>query len=678
MTSTESKAHRRPRFWSVVLTTLALVLAGTVATVPAHAADGDYVGQVVEGTDNSTWETYGGTRILPKMVTDLPYNALITGPQFGGGTATYNWSIEEGSLPTGLFYSGENTPSVTISGTPEEAEEFEFVLVADEGEVRYRLQFSGSVESGKIATTTTVDSVDLHSASSVSFSATVIAADSSEITGGTVQFALSGMPIGGPVAVAAGGVATLTTAVDAAFGGDRTITAHYSGDDTFASSSGEKLVTVYAGDEVGGVVSINGVPQEGLTVRLIPSDATTTVSTVTLVDGSYSFEVPVASVDDANRRYTITATFDGGTERSWNAAGTQDGEDATGPTNWDGSPHNIVLALPPVWTDTTIVTPRRGSAYTSDVAAVGGTVTYSVTAGALPLGLSLGAATGIIEGTPDCAAAAHLGCTYSFTVTADNGYGVATHVFSGDILEPGVPPTWAPDSPTVWDLQETIPFSGGVEAEGDPAILYTVTGGGLPAGLLLDEATGALTGTPACALPIGIGDPCEYSVTVTATNDYGSVDRTFAGVIAARPAIDLVLEFAAGTPIDLAESTISGGGLQVGSTYTLEMFSTPVLLYTDIIDASGGFTWRVGIPVGTPPGAHRLLLTGVAPDGTVLTAEAWFTLLADGTIGAISYSGPVAMPGLASTGVDVTAPLTSAILLTLIGLGLLRRRRVAE
>lgn len=677
MMSTESEPRRRPRLWSAALTAAAVVLAGSVVAAPAHAAD-VYVGQDLDG-NNAAWDEWNGTRTLPTMVAGQSYSATITGPQYYG-TTNYDWSISEGELPAGLSLSGGRGPSITISGTPTESGEFWFVLFAYENSENSRgLEFSNSVESGKIATTTTVDSGDLHAASSVGFSATVVAADSSEITGGTVQFALNGTPIGSPVAVGAGGVATLTTAVDASFGGDPSITAHYSGDDSFAPSSGAKSVTVYAGDEVGGVVSINGAPQAGLTVRLIPTDATpgVTVSAVTLVDGSYSFVVPISSVDDAKRRYTITATFDDDTERSWNAAGTQEGEDATGPTEWNGSPHNIVLAVPPVWTDTTIATPRRGSAYASDVAAVGGSVSYSVTGGALPLGLTLDAASGLIDGTPDCAATpADLGCPYSFTITADNGYGVVTHLFAGSILEPGVPPTWAPDSPTEWELQETIPFSGGVEAEGDPVILYAVTAGELPSGLLFDEATGALTGTPACGVPSGLSDPCEYSVTITATNDYGSVDRTFTGVIAAKPAIDLVLEFASGTPIELAESTISGGGLQVGSTYTLEMFSTPVLLYTDTIDTSGGFTWRLGLPANTPTGSHRLLLTGIAPDGTVLTAQAWFTLLANGRIGAVSYSGAVAMPGLASTGVDVTLPLSGAVLLTLLGAVLVHRRRV--
>lgn len=674
MTSPQRAPRRFRAVWTTLLTAM-LSVSGALVALPAAAAAG-YVGEDADGF-NSEWDN-GGNRTIPLMVSGQPYSATVVGPQYY--PSSYDWSISDGELPTGLSLSTGYSPSVTISGTPQFDGELWFQLTATQNsEYSRTLTFSGTIESGKTATTTVVTSGALYGAASVAFSATVTAVDSSTLTGGTVQFALDGTNVGSPVAVDSDGVAVLTTLVDASFAGDPTITAHYSGNDDYAESSGTRSVTVYASNTVGGVIAINGAPQEGLTVTLTPVAATPgdSATTTTLADGTYSFTVPVTTVDDATRLYTITAAFDGDTERSWNTAGNQVDADETGPMTWTGSPHNITLAVPPVWTDTDITQPRRGSAYSSNIAAQGGSIEYTVTAGDLPLGLSLGFTSGIIEGTPDCAppAAADEGCTYSFTVTASNGYGSVTHVFTGSILRPGVPPTWAPTSPTEWDLQETIEFTGAVAAEGDPDISYSVHSGDLPSGISLDSVTGVVTGTPACTTPIAPTDPCEYSVTIRATNTYGSVDRTFTGTIAAAPEIDLVLEFSAGTPLDLAESTISGSGLKVDSTYTLEMFSAPVLLYTGTIDATGGFSWQLGLPAGTPVGPHRLLLTGIAPDGSVMTAEAWFTLLANGRIGGISYTGAVAMPGLASTGTDVTLPLTSALVLTLLGAALMSRRR---
>jgi hypothetical protein len=108
------------------------------------------------------------------------------------------------------------------------------------------------------------------------------------------------------------------------------------------------------------------------------------------------------------------------------------------------------------------------------------------------------------------------------------------------------------------------------------------------------------------------------------------------------------------------------------------MHSTPVILYTGTIDGSGGFTWKVALPANTPPGTHQLILTGIAPDGSTLTRNAWFTLGATGTITAVSLTGPTR---LADTGVDDPAlPLGIALSLLLAGalaLTVARRRRLA-
>ena len=60
-----------------------------------------------------------------------------------------------------------------------------------------------------------------------------------------------------------------------------------------------------------------------------------------------------------------------------------------------------------------------GTAYSQTVTATGGTGSYvfSVSAGSLPAGLTLNAATGLISGTPTTAA------TSNFTITATDGGG---------------------------------------------------------------------------------------------------------------------------------------------------------------------------------------------------------------------------------------------------------------
>jgi hypothetical protein len=486
-----------------------------------------------------------------------------------------------------------------------------------------------------------------------------------------VQFGIDGANFTGNLT---GSSASTTATVDASKSGSTlTVNGAYSGDGTYATSSGTATTFIYGSGTVSGTVRVDGAAVSGATVDLLDGTTEAVVETTTAgAGGEFSFTRTVSTVGDANAKYVLRATLPAGTAL---AAGTQlfyatvdpaasassfAGALKTGPVNWIGGNYDFYYFFAPTWTDQTLATPRHNAAYSDSVTAAGSTtIAYSVSAGSLPAGLSLNASTGAIIGTPSAEAA------YSFTVKAMNSYGSVTKAFSGTVLPAGTPPTWT--DKVLGDLQASAAFSDGVTASGDPTIVYTVSAGALPTGLALNAATGAVTGTPTSA--------GAFDFTITATNDYGHVDQQFTGTIAAAPVIDLALDFQAGTSITDASSTISADGLKVGSTYTLYMHSTPVLLYTGTIGAGGGFTWKVSLPADTPAGAHKLILTGVAPDGSTMTAEAWFTLGANGKILAISYTGPTA---LAYTGADDPAlPLGIAASLLLFGVFalLVSRRR---
>ena len=240
-------------------------------------------------------------------------------------------------------------------------------------------------------------------------------------------------------------------------------------------------------------------------------------------------------------------------------------------------------------------------------------------------------------------------------------------------------------------MQVGVVFADSVSAVGTPVIGYAVTSGALPAGIALDPATGAVTGTPTA--------PGAYDVTISATSPYAAATARITGTVLAAPiapvvptpTVELVPGFTAGTPLAQATLSVSGANLVPGSDYTIVLYSDPVVLARGAIDATGTLSFSTKLPAGVEAGAHRLVLTVVAPDGSVASDTVWFTVLSSGIIGAVSlvqavpYAEPTAAGKreLASTGADewlVAKSSTLAALLLAAGFALMlvRRRRSGE
>jgi len=652
-TQFRQQSGRHARSWAAILALLALIASSFMAVSPAQAVpETGYVGVVQD-----SWE-WTDTVLEGQMVVGVYYSAQLTGPP----GITGDW--EAYNVPAGLSVSGEGSV-VTVSGTPEEAGTLELVIYST-GEVVTEIVFSGAVEPDKDPSSTVISAPATAPFTAIPLEATVTGTPEADTPTGQVEFWAGGTAIASGTLDEAG-VATVTASVSLpSNAGVLEFTAKYLGDEKYAPSESDPTIVRAYISSASGVVLQNDVAVSGALVELL-SAATVVDTDTTGSDGTFTLNPgTISSTTDADKLYVVRVTYpDSATFYYGTTANITEVDLASevGPLTWKTT-LQVKREVAPVWSDTTLVTPRKGSAYSDSVTAVSPTpVTYSVTAGSLPAGLSLTGATGAVEGTPSCDE-----CAYDFTVTADNGYGSVTHRFTGTVLRAGIAPTWT--DVELADLQATVPVDDGVEAAGDPTIVYSVTAGTLPAGLSLASATGAITGTPTSAGP--------YSFEITATNDYGTITTSFTGEVAAAPEIDLTLRFAAGTPITDAASVISADGLKVGSTYTLTMYSTPVVLYTGIVGPTGGFTWTVALPADTPAGAHRLVLSGIAPDGSTMTAEAWFTLLANGTIGAISYTGPLS---LAATGADPLPTIVWATVLLMSGAALCaagarRRRRV--
>lgn len=159
-----------------------------------------------------------------------------------------------------------------------------------------------------------------------------------------------------------------------------------------------------------------------------------------------------------------------------------------------------------------------GVAYSQTVAATGtAPITWAVTSGALPAGLSIDGATGLISGTPTTAGLA------SFTVTATNSAGSSAQALSIAISATAIAPAISTTTLASGTLGQ--PYAQTVAATGTAPIVWAVQAGTLPAGLSLNASTGAIRGTPAAS---GV-----HAFTLSATNGAGTASQSFTVQISA-------------------------------------------------------------------------------------------------------------------------------------------------
>ena len=146
----------------------------------------------------------------------------------------------------------------------------------------------------------------------------------------------------------------------------------------------------------------------------------------------------------------------------------------------------------PTVTTTSIPTARGGAAYSSTLAASGGSepYTWSLSAGTIPLVLS---PSGVLSGTPSANSAGT--DRFSVMVSGPGGPGF----YSGQTLSLGVSTAFQIDTQyTFADGKVGSPYTAPLVASGGtpPYLNWTVTSGTLPPGLSLNPASGSISGTP--------------------------------------------------------------------------------------------------------------------------------------------------------------------------------------
>ena len=190
-----------------------------------------------------------------------------------------------------------------------------------------------------------------------------------------------------------------------------------------------------------------------------------------------------------------------------------------------------VASIPLAITPTTLPPGLVGATYPgATLVSTGGTapISWSVTKGKLPAGLSLNAGTGGIAGTPSS-----LGTT-TFTVTATDSSG-PTPLTANVVLSIAVTGALSITTKSLPGGQFGVGYPGATLAStgGTAPVTWSVTSGSLPAGLSLNAGTGAITGTPTASGSSAFTVTATDSTTPTAL----TASATLSIAVAANPLV---------------------------------------------------------------------------------------------------------------------------------------------
>jgi chitinase len=174
---------------------------------------------------------------------------------------------------------------------------------------------------------------------------------------------------------------------------------------------------------------------------------------------------------------------------------------------------NAMNVAPSITTPPSLPAANAGQSYSYSLTATGAPpITWTLTGGALPVGLALSSSSGVISGTPSSVG------TSIFTVQASNPAGSATRQFTLQVNVTTAVPVIISTSPLP-EASLGSSYSQQLTATSTSPITWTLRAGELPLGLGLESSTGIISGTPSSA--------GTFIFTVQARNIAGSATRQF-------------------------------------------------------------------------------------------------------------------------------------------------------
>ncbi|MES2672321.1 MAG: putative Ig domain-containing protein [Pseudomonadota bacterium] len=439
----------------------------TVTATDANGQTGSRAYTLTIATPTLTLTPAAGTLTA---IYATPYSQTFTA---GGSPGPYSYVLT-GTLPAGVTFSGN-----TLSGTPTAPGSYPITVTATD------TSLTGAGAPFSIAQNYTLNvpapAIAIAPATLPNTTAGLGYSQSLTASGGAAPYTF---------AVTAGALPTgLSLGSGGALSGTTTAAGTFNFTVTATDVNGQTASNAYT--------VVVAVPTITLTPATLPGGTAGVAytQTLTIAGGIAPYTVTLTGALPTGLTFnTATRTFSGTPTQAGTFNISVTATDSTGGTAATVTNNYILTIATPTLTLTPATVPAgtAGVAYTQTFVASGGIAPYAYTlsAGALPAGLTLNAA-GVLSGTPTAAG------TFNFSVTAtDSTTGTPATVTIAYTLTLSAP-TIVINPATLPGAVQSIAYSQTLVATGGTApYTFAISAGALPAGLTLNAATGVLSGTP--------------------------------------------------------------------------------------------------------------------------------------------------------------------------------------